>query len=253
MEAARVSALRGHKVMLYEREDKLGGHLIEASVPTFKEDIKGLMRWFSRQLEQLSVDIKLETEVTPKLVNEIKPDAMILAVGSSPIIPNIPGITKPSVTTAVDVLLSRTKLDGISEAVVVGGGFVGCETALYMVESGLAHKVTIVEMLDEIAIDVEALSKRVLLKMLNESGVKMLVGMKLEEITDDGIICIDKKWNRNRVKADKVVLAVGFKPRTQIVEALKDLTSEVYIIGDCVEARKIRQAIADGWCVARRV
>lgn len=253
MEAARVATLRGHKVILYEREDKLGGHLVEASIPSFKEDLKELIRWFSKQLEQLHVEIKLGIEVTPKLVNEIKPDTIILAVGSSSIIPDIPGITKPDVTTAVDMLVGKTKLDDTNELVVVGGGFVGCETALYLVEDQGTPKVTIVEMLDEIAMDVELLSKRVLLERLNKAGVKMLAGMKLEEITDDGIICIDKKWNRHHIKADKVVLALGFKPRTQVVKQLKGLASEVYEIGDCVEVRKIRQAVDDGWRTARMI
>lgn len=253
MEAARISALRGHSVVLYEKREKLGGHLIEASVPTFKEDTKRILEWFLKQLEHLSVKIECAKEVTPELVKKIQPDTMILAVGSEPIIPDIPGITKPNVVTAVDVLLGEKKFGRSNEAVVVGGGFVGCETALYLAEGENVRKVTIVEMLDEIAMDMELLSRQTLLEQLSKAGVIMLSSMKLERITDDGIICVDKKWDRHSIKADGVVLALGFRPRKRVAKTFESLAPEVYKIGDCVEVRKIRHAIADGWRAARGI
>lgn len=253
MEAARISSLRGHSVILYEKREKLGGHLIEASVPTFKEDTKRILEWFLKQLEHLSVKIECEKEVTPELVKKIQPETIILAVGSEPIIPDIPGITKPNVVTAVDVLLGEKRFGRDNEVVVVGGGFVGCETALYLAENKKIDRVTIVEMLDKIAMDMELLSRQTLLEQLSKAGVTMLSSMKLERIIDNGVICVDKKWNRHSIKADGVVLALGFRPRYQVAKTLESLAPEVYKIGDCVEVRKIRHAIADGWRVAHRI
>ena len=253
MEAARVAALRGHKVILYEREPKLGGHLIEASIPQFKKDLRELMLWFSRQLEKLGVEIHLGIEVTPELVKKIEPDTLILAVGSEPIIPDVPGITKPIVTTAVDVLLGKTKVEKVDEVVIVGGGLVGCETALYLAESAHAHRITIVEMLDEIAIDVSYPTKLALLERLKKQDVMVLTGIKLEEIKENSIIGIDKKWRRHNIKADKVVLAIGLKPRAEVVKALEHTAPQVYTIGDCARPQKIIHAIADGLHIARKI
>lgn len=248
LEAAIVARLRGHDVTLYEKEDKLGGHLVEASVPQFKDDLRGLMRFYFAQLKKTGVKVQLKTEVTPELIMEVEPDVLILAVGSIPIISDIPGVTKPAVVTAIDVLLGKTEVG--EEVAVVGGGLIGCETALYLAtEKG--KTVTILEMLDEIAIEVEpTVAKVILLKKLTEANVRVLTGIKLDKITDEGIIGIDKEGKGHTVKADNVVLALGLKPREEVVRALKGLVPETYAVGDCVEPRKIMDAIHEGFRVA---
>lgn len=128
MEAARVAAVMGHKVTLYEKGKSLGGHLIEASVPDFKEDLRRLNNWHKAQLRKLGVEIKLETEVTPELVERENSDEVFVATGSNSIKPDVPGIERSNVVTAMDFLLGRKKAG--DSAVVIGGGLIGCETAL---------------------------------------------------------------------------------------------------------------------------
>lgn len=244
MEAARVAALRGHKVTLIEKEEKLGGHAIEASVPKFKDDIRRLLSWLTKQVEKVGVEVKLKTEATPEFVKMLKPDVLIIAVGSDYIVPTIPGINKPFVATAADVLLGRKAVG--EKVVVIGGGLVGCETALFIAEE-LKKKVTIVEMLDEILIGVEPICVMALMERLRKAGVKIHTGWYLEEVTDKGVICTDKKWRRHEIEADTVVLAMGLTARKELVEKFKGLAPEVYVIGDCVEARKIYHAFEDAW------
>jgi 2-enoate reductase len=243
MEAARVAALRGHEVTLCEKNEKLGGHLIEASVPGFKEDISSYNDWLSTQIRKLGVKIELGNEVTPKTVEDRKPDAVIVATGSTPLIPEISGIDKPIVTTAIDVLLGKTELG--NRIIVVGGGLIGSEAALFLAQKG--KKVTIVEMLPEIAIDVGLMSKGALMMLLSENGVEVLTNLKVSEVIDKGVIAVDKEQSVRTIEADKVVLALGLKPDAKLYEELKDGVPELYMIGDCVEPRKIIDATHDGY------
>ncbi len=147
LEAARVAALRGHKVTLLEKDQKLGGQLNIAALPPNKGDILPWLNYLIHQLELTGVKIRLRTEVTPELVAEEKPDVVILALGGVPITPDIPGINGPQVATAQDILNGKKKTG--QEVVVIGGGLVGCETGHYLAEKG--KKVTIIEMLKRMA------------------------------------------------------------------------------------------------------
>ncbi|MCS7103629.1 MAG: NAD(P)/FAD-dependent oxidoreductase, partial [Candidatus Korarchaeum sp.] len=235
LEAARVAALRGHEVTLVEREDKLGGHLIEASTPPFKDDLKQLLNWLVKQVEKAGVKVELKTEATKDLVSKLKPDVLIIAVGSDFIMPSLPGVDKPFVLTPSDVILGKKPVG--QNAVVVGGGLVGCETALY-IASVLGKKVKLIEMLDMILPDVDYITRVALSEKLSEAGVEVLTGMHLEEITEKGVLCIDKSWNKHKISADTVVLAVGLSAREKVAESFKGLAPEVYMIGDCVKPRK---------------
>jgi len=248
LEAARIAALRGHGVILYEKEGHLGGHLVAASAPQFKEDLRKLMRWYSKQI-RTRVKVQLKTGITPEIVKEINPDILILAVGSTPLIPDVQGVNRPIVTTAIDVLLGKLKIG--KELVMVGGGFVGCETALYV--AGKGKTVTIMETLNEIAADAELTTKMALSELLIKAGIRLLRGVKLKEITDEGAVGIDKEGETSFVKADNVVLALGLKPRKEIVKAFQGLAAEIFAIGDCVEPRKIIHAVREGFDVACKI
>lgn len=132
MEAARIARLRGHEVTLFEKNSELGGHLIESSVPDFKKDERRLLEWYERQLTKLDVEIDLNEKVTSELIDEEGPDVVIVATGSNPIIPEVPGVEKDMVITAIDLLLDAERAGG--EMVVIGGGLVGCETTLWLTE-----------------------------------------------------------------------------------------------------------------------
>ncbi|MDH5460087.1 MAG: NAD(P)/FAD-dependent oxidoreductase, partial [Candidatus Bathyarchaeota archaeon] len=249
MEAARMAALRGHEVTLFEKEDEFGGHMREASVPAFKEDIKPLIEWLSTQVKKLRVKVELGKEATPEIIAEMKPDVVIVATGSTPLIPKIPGIEKRVVAIATDVLLAKAEVG--DKVVVAGGGLVGCETSLFLAKKG--KQVTIVEMLPDIAIDVEMISKFTLMGLLAEKGVKWVTNTKIEEITDEGVITFDKSLRRQTIKADTVVLAMGFKSNKKLHKALEGKVPELYAIGDCVEPRKIIHAIHEGSFIARQI
>ena len=132
MEAARTAALRGHTVALFEKSGALGGHVIAGSVPGFKKDVSALLQWYRQQIKQLEVKVKLKSEATEESILQEKADAVVVATGSTPLIPELPGIDKPCVATCTDVLLERTRVG--KRVIVVGGGMVGCETALWLAE-----------------------------------------------------------------------------------------------------------------------
>jgi 2-enoate reductase len=248
MEAARVAALRGHKVTLYEKRDKLGGHLIEGSVPEFKRDVRLLNDYYVTQLKKLGVKVELKQAVTPELVSKMKPEVVVVATGSSPLVPDIPGITKEKVVTAIDVLLGRKKAG--ERVVVAGGGLVGCETAVYLAQKG--KRVTVVEALEEIMPDVFEANKQYLYKMLAEDGVSVLTNTNLVRISEHGAV-VENKYHRfeAELKADTIILALGLKPETDVLKALQGKVKELYSIGDCERPAKIIDAIWGAFDIAR--
>ena len=249
MEAARVLSIRGHDVTLYEKSDALGGHLIEAGIPEFKADIKRLLKWYKIQLDKLKVKIKLKTEVTSQLIRDKKPDVLIVAAGSTPIIPKMPGIEKQKVITAIDLLLGKKKSG--ERVVVLGGGLVGCETALWLAEQG--KETTVVEMLPEVATGICHANRVMLLDLLAKNEVDVITKMTIQEITDGGVLSIDKDLNKTVIECDTVVLAVGLKPSNEIYNSMDKEISHIYAIGDCKEARKIMDAIWEGYDVSRTI
>lgn len=248
MEAARVARLRGHQVTLYEKRDRLGGHLIEGSVPEFKRDVRLLNEYYVTQLRKLGVKIELRQAVTLELVNKMKPEVVIVATGSSSLVPDIPGIGKEKVVTAIDVLLGRKKAG--ERVVVAGGGLVGCETAVYLAQKG--KRVTIVEALEEIISDVFEANKQYLFKMLAENGVSVLTNTNLVRISEYGAV-VENKYHRfeAELKADTIILALGLKPETDLLKALQGTVKELYSVGDCEGPGKTIDAVWGAFNVAR--
>ena len=250
MEAARVAALMGHKATLYEKRDRLGGHLIEGSVPPFKHDLELLRDYYVTMLGKLGVKTVLGKGVTPKLVQEMKPDVVIIATGSTPIIPEIPGIDKDKVVSAIDLLLGRKKAGG--RVVVAGGGLVGCETAIYLAQNG--KRVTIVEMLDEIIPDVFEANKQYLYKMLAENGVSVLTNTNLVRVTDDSAVVINQfRRYEAKLPADTIVIAMGLKPERGLVKALEGKVKELHTIGDCEGPGRIMDAVWGAFMTMRSI
>ncbi|HEY49515.1 MAG TPA: FAD-dependent oxidoreductase [Dehalococcoidia bacterium] len=249
MEAARVAALRGHEVTLHEKENSLGGQLIAAAVPQFKKPVKDLMEYLKNQLDKLGVNMELGRETTPEFVRELKPDVVILAMGASHHIPDMPGINGGNVVTASDILLGKKEAG--DRVAVVGGGQVGCELAWFLAAQG--KKVTIVEMTFGVANDVNMFSRFYLTDMLAELGVEIAATTTAVEITGEGVVAVDMGGNRLVIEADTVALAVGFTSNNGFDDSLRDEIPEVYSIGSCVEPGKIWEAIHDGARIARLV
>jgi 2-enoate reductase len=243
MECARVAALRGHHVTILEKSARLGGHLIEACVPEFKSDLRRLLGWYETQLKELSIDLKLNSEATPESIKKGGWDAVAIATGSAYRVPDITGIRHDTVTTCGDLLSG--KRDAGKTVVVIGGGSEGCETAAWL--ANLGKKVTVAEMLPGLATDLWESNRMMLHEMLHQSGVTTLVNTYVEEVTDDGVITIDKNFQKNTIKADTIALATGLRPRREIYDALANDVKELYLIGDCRQPHKIHHAIWDGF------
>jgi 2-enoate reductase len=246
MQAAMVAARRGHEVSLWEKNDRLGGNLIPATVPEFKRDLGDLTKYLSTQVKKLHVDVRLGREASSELVQETKPDVVIVATGATPIMPQIPGMEKDRVLTAVDLLLG--KKESGDKVLVLGGGLVGCETAVYLAQAG--KKVTIVEILKRIFQGENRANQQQMLKMLADGNVNVLTSTSVLEIKDGGAI-IDHDGKEEELEADTIVVAIGLEARSKLHDELKGRVEELYAIGDCVKPRKVLDAIWEGFRIAR--
>ena len=247
MEAARVAALRGHKVVLWEKGSALGGNLIPASVPDFKHDYRLLIEYLSTQIKKLGVIVELNKEATPELIQKMSPEVACIATGSTHIIPEIPGVEGEMVATVTDLFLGRKEVG--RSVVILGAGVVGCEAALHFAQKG--KKVTIVARSENVARDIVKDNRTYLLKLL--ADVKILVNTNVIEIKDKEVIAVDKYSQRVALEADTVGLAIGFKAERGLVENIGNRVKETYAIGDCVEPRLVINAIWDGFRTARLI
>jgi 2,4-dienoyl-CoA reductase-like NADH-dependent reductase (Old Yellow Enzyme family)/thioredoxin reductase len=243
MEAARVAALKGHDVTLYEKR-KLGGMLIEAAIPDFKSDLKPLIEYHITQLKKTRVKV-LKEEATVTKIKNGKYDAVIVAAGSQPIIPNVPGIKKPIVVTGLDVLHGAKTGNKV---IVVGGGMVGSEIALFLAKQG--KKVTIVEALDNIAEGLSVILKAAFFDLISQLPIQQKCRHVLIEVTDDGIVTLCG-LKKEKIKGDTVVIAMGFSPNRKLWDELCKIPElEVYAIGDCIKVQTSYDAIHDGFNTA---
>ncbi len=242
MQAAITAAERGHDVLLCEKSDSLGGALRHSDGVSFKADLMRFKDHLIARLEAVGVNVALNVEVTPELVEIGHPDVLIISVGAEPIVPDIPGMDRPTVLVAEGVPSAEAEIG--ARVVVVGGGLVGCETGLHLAQRG--HDVTIVEMLDEVAQDANIMHRRGLLLELRKA-VKVRTGLRCVEILDHGLVAVDKKGEDQTLECDTVVVAVGYRSSTEVVDALVGTVPEVMTIGDCVRPRKVLQAVRMGY------
>lgn len=252
MEAARVAAIRGHDVTLYEKETSLGGMVKRAAVPEFKDDLKRLLAWYERQLKQTGARVELGTQASPENVAEENPDAVFVATGAKPIIPDIPGIEKDSVTTCVDLLEGKTTAG--DRTVIVGGGLVGCEIAIWLAQKG--KRVTIVEMLPALmsgGVRVPSQVKMMIQDLLAAHNVDIVTDSKISEITSQGVHTIQEELQMREITADTVVLAMGMAADTQLYDDLSERVDCVYALGDCREPKNIMNAVWDAYEIARAI
>jgi NADPH-dependent 2,4-dienoyl-CoA reductase/sulfur reductase-like enzyme len=245
MEAARVAALRGHKVTLWEARDRLGGALIPASMAPYKDEVPNLTAYLTTQIERLGVKVELSKEATPQAIIEEEADEVILAAGGLPIIPAVSGAERDGVVTATDVLTGKQEVG--EKIAIIGGGLVGCETAEYL--AGKGKNVTIVEMLPSIARDMGVTNRSALRTRVPAAGVEILTSTEAKAITERGVTVTEAGQTRT-VYADSVVLAVGFKANTGLWEALNGKAPGLHIIGDADRPGKLMEAIRAGWNLA---
>ena len=245
MEAARIAKMRGHNVTVYEASNALGGVIIPGSVPDFKLDDRRLISWYRNEMKRLNINVALNTKVTEELVDKEKPDIVIIATGAKEIKLSLPGIEKDKVASAVE-LLNGTKKAG-KNVLMVGGGLVGCETALYLAQSG--KNVTIVEAKENILSTgkpVPHMNKIMLIDLLKKYNVKVITNNSLLSVTDEGAVLIDNKFKQQNVQADTVAIAVGFKSNNELYNKLHGKVTDLYLIGDAYQAANIMDAIWSG-------
>jgi len=252
LEAARVASLRGHSVSLYEKTSELGGHVVEGSVDEFKKDNALLLNWYKVQMKKLGVEINLNKEANLSTIKDLNPDVVLIATGSTPKMPNVPGIDKKIVSSATDILLKKKAVG--NKVVVIGGGLVGCETALSLAMEG--KDVTIVEMLPELikaGLPVPHMNRIMVLDMLKMNKVKSVLNTRLLEVKDEGIEVIDNNFIRSFIDADTVVISIGLNSDQKLYHEILGKVNNVYVIGDANKARNIMSAIWDAYEVAREI
>ncbi|ACB85421.1 FAD-dependent oxidoreductase [Natranaerobius thermophilus] len=249
MEAARVAAIRGHKVSLYEKNNSLGGHVVEASVPEFKKDERELLRWYGQELKENDVELNLGTEVDSQLVKEINPDEIILATGAKEKIPPIQGIDQDHVLTACDALMNPDKVG--KNVAIIGGGLVGCEIAIWLAQQN--KQITIVEMIEELmgAVFVSHANEMMLKDMIKHEGIEVKTDTSLLEVQENEIVTINKEFKKQNLNADTVLLAIGYESDTKLYEELKDIHPKTHLIGDARTVQNIMYGIWEGYEVAR--
>jgi 2,4-dienoyl-CoA reductase-like NADH-dependent reductase (Old Yellow Enzyme family)/thioredoxin reductase len=248
MEAARVAAMMGHEVILFEKK-KMGGMLIEASVPNFKSDLQLLIDYLSTQIKKLKVEV-IRENADVEAIKSRGVDVVIISAGATQIVPDVPGVEKPITVCALDVL-NGAKVG--KEVIVVGGGLVGSEIALFLAEKN--KKVTIVEMLDQILPGANVAASRLAFsERLNKHRVRIVTNTKLDEITEDGIIMTNQEGTKAKLQGDTVVLALGLKADSKLYDQLTSQTDkDVYRVGDYAEPRNIYWAIHEGHLIARNL
>ena len=247
MEAARVAALRGHEVVLCEKSKNLGGQINIADKPPYKDELDLITIDLAEQLKKLKVEIRLEQEVSRKLVEEIAPDVCVLATGAVPIIPTVPGVDKDYVITAQDVLIGKAKTG--TKVIVIGGGRTGLEVAEFLCQKG--KKVTVVEKLKRMGSGMGFTALMTLLERLTEYGTEMLVLSEVEEVKE-GRVVILKGGERKTIQGDTIVFAVGVQPNNELEKELTGLV-DLHTIGDCLEPRNILDAREEALRVVRRI
>ncbi|MDR3037030.1 MAG: NAD(P)/FAD-dependent oxidoreductase [Coriobacteriales bacterium] len=243
MVAAASAASRGHEVTLCEKEAELGGILISEQAIDFKYEMYELGQSYARRLEREGVEVRLNTAVDAAYVREVAPDVLIVAVGSEPLVPPLPGIDGDNVVVVNDYYRQRDKVG--KRVVVLGGGLSGCECALHLKKQG--KDVVLVEMRAELAPDANIRNRPILLAELAAQGVATHTQTRGIAVTSEGMKCEDAQGVEMLLPADTVICAVGQRSRTALTNSLRLAVPNVRVIGDCVRPATITNAVYEGF------
>ena len=278
MEFALTAAERGHQVTLYERENRLGGQVNLAETPPGKAEFHRLIESMKGRMEHGNVRVNLNTPLTPEMVREERPDLLVIASGARSISIDVPGIDKPHVVEAWDVLAEKVWNMG-EDVVVVGGSATGCETALFVAEMAVpdpdtftflmyhtaenpdfatellhasGRRVTVIDMLPRFADNVGRTARWSLIESLRLMGVNLRPNTLLQEIRDDSIL-VKTDEGEESIPADTVIMAVGVSSVNDFAGNLKEIGCDVITIGDAKDPRKITEAVREGFEEALKI
>ena len=249
LNAAWVAAKRGHEVHLYEKQSYLGGQLVPGSKTAYKREMQSLINFQKRQVELNGVICHMGQEVTAQTVQKENPDVVILATGSRPVLPPVEGIDEASVVT-FDVVLNGDVQEN-KTTVIIGGGSTGCEVAYHLSEMG--SPVTIVELMPKIGGDIEAVTKKLLVRKLKENNVRILTEHRLLRVGKNSLVVAGPDGIETIIEAQRVVVAIGTRQDDTIHQQIKSLGYETHVIGDCLEPRTAKSAIYEGAKLGRSI
>lgn len=243
--AAYTAARRGHQVILCEKEQETGGILKGEQGLSFKHEMYELGNTYTRFCRNAGVEIRTGVEVTKEYADAISADALIIAVGSAPVVPPIPGLDGKQVTLVNDYYLAPEKVT--DQVVVLGGGLAGCEIAIHLAKEG--KQVHLVEMRKELAPDANVRHRPLMLKEIDQL-VTVHTGYRGLKVTEEGVLCADKEGNEIMVPGTSVICALGQRPLTNVVNELRDCAPYVAVIGDCSRVSNITNAVYQGYHAA---
>ena len=247
VEAARIAAMRGHQVDLYEKSDRIGGQFNLAIAPPNKDNFKPLLPWMEYQLEKYHVNVHLNTEINADQISEMNPDVVICATGLKP--------AKLPITGFERAINAKEVLGGAKtgkDVVIIGGGSVGIETAELIAQEE-DKNITIIEMTDTIALNMVNCTRTVVLGHLKADDVHFEMNSMCKEIKEDAVVYIDKEGVEHELHADTVIVSVGDVPNTALFEEVKDKVNEVYNIGDSNGGGLVYKAMQEGYRVALKI
>jgi pyruvate/2-oxoglutarate dehydrogenase complex dihydrolipoamide dehydrogenase (E3) component len=248
MQAALTARKNGHDVVLCEKTGELGGKILcEAEVP-FKQGLHDYILLQRALIAKSSIDLRLNTEVTPEYAQKECPDVIIAAVGSDPVTPSIPGINKSNVYQAIDVYKNPSLIKG--RVVILGAGFVGTELAIYLKEFGIDAE--IVEMLGEISDGGNSTHKSAIIDMITQKNIPIHFNTKAVGITEDGVKC-QSPDGETFYKADALIHAVGMRPLHDEALKFSCYAKDFHMIGECRKAANILYATSTAYAASRLI
>lgn len=240
LQAAVVAAKRGHKVTLVEKEKQLGGLVRFAAVPPMKWETASLISTLSNEAIKLGVDIVLGKKADLEYIKQLNPDEIIIATGSTSLIPKIPGIDGENIVSAVDVLAGRTWVG--KNVAIIGGGMIGCETADYLSEYG--NNIAIYEMLSEIGADMWTAIKINMFKRLKAGDVEINCSSQVKLIEDGVLIYIKDNKEFISKKYDTIIVSVGLKSDNELKNILDQAKIKATVIGDALKPLRLYEVLS---------
>jgi pyruvate/2-oxoglutarate dehydrogenase complex dihydrolipoamide dehydrogenase (E3) component len=249
MEFARIATQRGHSVTLYEASDRLGGQLKHADYPSFKWPLKQFKNFMVAQMDKLGVDVRLNTPATPELLADQGYDVIVAAMGARPSAPPIPGIDGKNVHFAA-LAYGGMEQELSDDIVLIGGGEIGVETALYLCEIG--KKVHVLEQLPELIADAPHAHYKNMVHnyWMNQPNFTYQCGVRVTSIDEEGVSFVDHKGQAHKRPCGDVLVAIGSTPLSQEAMAFAGIANRLIVIGDCDGVASVQKAMRTAWSQA---